>query len=42
MVDSLWFVLALVLLAVVSVALVLVLVLRRGDRRVPRLVRAQQ
>ena len=39
MVDSLWFVLALVLLAVVSVALVLVLVLRR---RVPRLVRAQQ
>ena len=61
MVDSLWFVLALVLLAVVSVALVLVLVLRReeahcgretrteylqaqlwADRRVPRLVRAQQ
>ena len=32
MVDSLWFVLALVLLAVVSVALVLVLVLRRGRR----------
>ena len=31
MVDSLWFVLALVLLAVVSVALVLVLVLRRGQ-----------
>ena len=31
MVDSLWFVLALVLLAVVSVALVLVLVLRREE-----------
>ena len=31
MVDSLWFVLALVLLAVVSVALVLVQVLRRGQ-----------
>ena len=31
MVDSLWFVLALVLLAVVSVALVLVLVLQREE-----------
>lgn len=32
MVDSLWFVIALVLLAVVSVALVLVLVLRREEK----------
>ena len=31
MVDSLWFVLTLVLLAVVSVALVLVLILRREE-----------
>ena len=48
MVDSLWFVLALVLLAVVSVALVtrdphrVSTAQLWADRRVPRLVRAQQ
>ena len=40
MVDSLWFVLALVLLAVVSVALVLVLVLRREEAHCGRETRS--
>ena len=41
MVDSLWFVLALVLLAVVSVALVLVLVLRREEAHCGRETRTE-
>ena len=41
MVDSLWFVLALVLLAVVSVALVLVLVLRREEAHCGRATRTE-
>ena len=41
MVDSLWFVIALVLLAVVSVALVLVLVLRREEVRSDRETRTE-
>lgn len=41
MVDSLWFVLALVLLAVVSVALVLVLVLRREEAHGGRATRTE-
>ena len=41
MVDSLWFVLTLVLLAVVSVALVLVLILRREETRPARETRTE-
>ena len=41
MVDSLWFVLALVLLAVVSVALVLVLVLQREEAHCGRETRTE-
>ena len=41
MVDSLWFVLTLVLLAVVSVALVLVLILRREETRPTRETRTE-
>lgn len=41
MVDSLWFVIALVLLAVVSIALVLVLVLRREEARIGRETRTE-
>ena len=41
MVDSLWFVIALVLLAVVSIALVLVLVLRREEARTGRETRTE-
>ena len=41
MVDSLWFVLTLVLLAVMSVALVLVLILRREETRPARETRTE-
>ena len=41
MVDSLWFVLTLALLAVVSVALVLVLILRREETRPARETRTE-